>query len=163
MRKIRTYIVGIFNNTKRKFVDLVSKELSVYKVANAIALGFVLGIIPFFLGMNIWLSLFLAWRFKLNHVLVQFITNVVYPLQLLFFVPFMKYGTLLFSDESLEFSMAFIFAVFKESFLGGLQVFGMYNFYGILLWLCISFPVYFVLYFIFTYSFSRLKLVPVKA
>ncbi len=145
---------------KLKFIDLLSAELSIHKIALSFAIGIILGITPFFLGVNIYLSIFFAWRLKLNHVLVQLITNVVYPLQLLLFIPFIKYGTLLLSSDEVYFSTNYILALFKENTLGAIVVLGAWNIYGLLLWIitsAISLP---VLYVISKTIIKKLKFIP---
>ncbi|MCW3788231.1 DUF2062 domain-containing protein [Plebeiibacterium sediminum] len=145
---------------KLKFIELLSAELSIHKIALSFAIGIVLGTIPFFLGVNIYLSIFFAWRLKLNHVLVQLITNVVYPLQLLLFIPFIKYGTLLLSNDEIYFSTSYILALFKENTLGAIVVLGAWNIYGLLLWIITSLISIPVLYIISKTLIKKLKFIP---
>ncbi len=145
---------------KFKFIELISTELSIHKVALSFAIGIVLGTIPFFLGLNIYLSIFFAWRLKLNHVLVQLITNVVYPLQLLLFIPFIKTGTLLFSNDEVYFSANYILLLFKENTMGAIKVLGIWNIYGLLLWIVISALSMPVLYIISKAILKKLDLIP---
>ena len=145
---------------KRRFIELLSAELSVKKVALTIAIGLAYGFIPFFLGTSIYLSLFTAWRLKLNHVLIQFVSNVIYPLQILMFVPFLKVGTFLFSSDKIEFSASFILAVFRENTWEGLKMFGQWNAYGLLLWLLLSIVFTPIVYYITRFLLLKLNLVP---
>ncbi len=133
---------------KNKFIDIISEEWSDQKVALAISLGFVIGVVPFFLGLSIYLSFFVAWRFKLNHILIQFISNIIYPLQLLLFIPFLKFGTSLFSLRASDFSFDIVFSLMTNNPLECIRMFGMYNIYGLLLWLIISSLLSPLLYFI---------------
>ncbi len=145
---------------KLKFIEVLSAELSIHKVALSFAIGIILGTIPFFLGVNIYLSIFFAWRLKLNHVLVQLVTNIVYPLQLLLFIPFLKTGTLLFSSDEVFFSANYILMLFKENTLGAIKVLGVWNIYGLLLWLIVSALSMPVLYCISKVVLKKLDLLP---
>ncbi len=130
---------------KEKFVSLLKADLSPEKQAYAIALGLVLGIVPFFFGLNIYLSMFFAWRLKLNQVLLQLVSNAVYPLQILLFVPFMRLGVSMFCTDQIEFSNGFILSVFKNGFWSALQNLGVWNLYGVLVWLITAIPMVWLL------------------
>ncbi len=144
MRKIITRL-------KQRLIVLLTSELSVSKLALSITLGLLVGIVPFFLGLNIFLSFLVAWRLKLNHVLLQFISNLAYPIQVLLFVPFLKAGNYIFSAAHVEVSAKIITNALRSDFVRGMQIFGMWNLWGIVLWLIITIPAAYLLYQI-TYS-----------
>lgn len=131
-----------------RFKALIKEDLEPKKIAAAISWGFFLGIIPFFFALNILLSLFVSWRFKLNHLLVQLVNNIIYPLQLLLFVPFLRLGVSWFSGKEVTFSTELILAAFRESLLGGLQLLGYWNLYGLLAWIVLVGPISLVGYFV---------------
>jgi len=144
-----------------RFSALVKQDLQPRKVAQAVAWGFFLGIIPFFFALNIFLSIIVSWRFKLNHVLVQLVNNIIYPLQLLLFVPFIRIGVSWFSDKEMTFSTQLILAAFRESVWGGLILLGSWNLYGLLAWCIIAGPISIIGYFvglkIFRYSAQKIR------
>lgn len=127
---------------------LVKQDLQPRKVAQAVAWGFFLGIIPFFFALNIFLSIIISWRFKLNHVLVQLVNNIIYPLQLLLFVPFIRIGVSLFSEKEMTFSTQLILSAFRESIWGGLILLGSWNLYGLLAWVIVAGPLSIMGYFV---------------
>jgi len=88
--------MNFFDRLRFRFLKLLSSELSARKVALSISLGLVLGIIPFFLGLNILLAAIVSWRLRLNHLLIQFVSNVIYPIQILLFLPFLRAGVIPF-------------------------------------------------------------------
>jgi uncharacterized protein (DUF2062 family) len=145
----------IIAHYRRRFIEALSSDLSPSKVALTFALAIPVGIVPFFCCFNICLSFLLAWRFKLNHVLMQVINNVLYPVQLLLFLPFMRLGVRLFSDDRVPFSPKLILASFSESKLGTIQLLGMWNLYAVLAWLLISVPVAGIVFYLSLILYKR--------
>ncbi len=151
---INTYLI----KQKDRLLKIIAQELSEHKVALAISLGVVIGVVPFFLGLSIYLSLFAAWRFKLNHILIQFVSNIIYPLQLILFIPFLKLGTVIFSSHKSEFSVETILFIIKHNPVEALKTFGIYHIYGLLLWIAFSLILVPTLYFISKNIIKNLKL-----
>ncbi len=145
---ITTAFSSYIQSIKGKLLNIITEEWSDHKVALAISLGLVIGLVPFFLGLSIYLSLLVAWRFKLNHILIQLISNIIYPLQLLMFIPFLKFGTTLFSSQTPKFSFNIILSLVTNDPMESIRLFGLFNIYGILLWLIISLLFTPILYFI---------------
>ena len=138
MLVIAQKIIDYFKGFKTRFLQVLTAELSVNKIALTLSLGIIIGLVPFFLGASVGLSMLAAWRLKLNHALIQLTSNMLYPLQIILFVPFLKLGGELFASSNLELSATYIMIVFQEDFIGGLKVFGLYNMYALLLWLIIA-------------------------
>jgi hypothetical protein len=138
----------IVTRYRRRFMVALSSELSPSKVALTFALAIPIGIVPFFCCFNILLGFLIAWKFKLNHLLVQLIGNVVYPLQIMLFLPFMQLGVSWFSTDSVPFSAKIIMASFSESMLGTIQMLGLWNLYALLAWLLMSAPFACLIYYL---------------
>ena len=65
------------------------------KLALTLCIGTALGIMPLLWGTT-FICIILAHLFKLNHVALQSINYLLYPLQLALLLPFFKMGELLF-------------------------------------------------------------------
>jgi uncharacterized protein (DUF2062 family) len=151
------FIIRHYRKTVDNFNTLIKQDLSAPKMSKAVAWGLFLGIIPFFCGVNIMLSALVCWRFKLNHLLVQLVNNVVYPLQLILFVPFIKIGVKWFSSSEMVFSSNLILSIFKDNVWDGICLLGSWNLYGLLAWLILGVPSGIVVYFISLKLFERFR------
>ncbi len=147
-----------FLKIKHRILKIISQELSEHKVALAISLGLVFGIVPFFMGLSIYLSLLASWRLKLNHILIQIISNAIYPLQLILFIPFLKFGTTIFSSNKLNYSLETVFFIIKHNPIEALKIFGIYHVYGLILWSGISLILAPIFYFTTKNIIKKLKL-----
>jgi uncharacterized protein (DUF2062 family) len=76
-------------------IDLLRVGCSPRKLAWSLAAGIVIGINPL-LGSTTLVALFFAYLLRLNLVASQIANHLVYPLQLLLFLFFIKTGDLLF-------------------------------------------------------------------
>lgn len=148
-------ITTFYRTNKQRLTDQIRQELSASKLAMALSWGLFLGVIPIFCGANIALGALVCWRFKLNHLLVQLISNLIYPLQILLFIPFIQLGVSFFSTEEFVFSGKAILDIFKTDAWNGIRLLGHWNLYGLLAWLLICSPFCFGLYFFSINLFSR--------
>jgi hypothetical protein len=74
---------------------VLSSGLTPQKLALTLCIGTALGILPLVWGTSL-ICFTLAHRFKLNHVALQSVNYLLYPIQLALLVPFFKLGTWLF-------------------------------------------------------------------
>lgn len=82
------------------------------RLARSIAVGIVIGINPL-LGSTTVLSLAVPSLLGLNVVACQLGNHVVYPLQLLLFPVFIRFGSMLFRTEALPLKMRALLQAFK--------------------------------------------------
>ncbi|MCX6629490.1 MAG: DUF2062 domain-containing protein [Candidatus Solibacter sp.] len=80
------------------FLDLLRPGITPEKIALTIALGLALGITPV-IGSTTLLCTFAAIVLRLNLPAIQLVNGVVYPLQLILIVPFLRAGGWLFDDS----------------------------------------------------------------
>lgn len=73
----------------------ISQGISPRKLAFTVTLGVVIGAIPMVWGATLICAV-AAFRFKLNHAVIQAVNYLTYPLQIAMFVPFYRAGTDLF-------------------------------------------------------------------
>jgi len=106
-------------------------------LALSVALGFVLGIIPV-LGITTIMCALVAIIFRINMPAIQLINYFVYPLQLILFIPFLKFGAFIFPSEELIFSLFFIKGLLQQDFWLAVQLFWKANLGAIIIWFAIS-------------------------
>ena len=111
--------------------------MSPTKLASGIALGFVLGIIPF-VGVTTLLCAILAYLFRINMAVVQLVNYIVYPLQVILFIPFIKLGEYIFQMNPLPYPIEVIWSRLQSNFLETIGEIWWANLLGILIWLLLA-------------------------
>lgn len=139
----------------RKISDPIFKQLkqgvSPHKLAQSVAFGMVLGTFPV-LGPTTALCILAAAIFKLNHVAIQTINYVAYPLQFALFIPFYRMGEWIFSAEPIAIDIPMIIQEFNVDFMMALKKYAISALMAIVAWMLFS-PVFFTILY-----FSSLKL-----
>jgi uncharacterized protein (DUF2062 family) len=95
----------------------LTQGVSPSRLALALALGSVLGLMPM-LGITTVLCALLAVRFRLNQPAIQLANYLVYPVQLLLFVPAFQAGAWLFGRPPISFSLAQLKAELSADAIG---------------------------------------------
>jgi uncharacterized protein (DUF2062 family) len=90
---------------KQKLLALLRQGTTPEKLALSMALGIALGITPA-LGFASVLCLAAAVPLELNAVAIQFVNYLVYPLQIVLLIPFIRIGEWLFAAQPLKLSAA---------------------------------------------------------
>ena len=85
-------------------LKMLKQGTSPEKLSLSITSGAVIGILPV-VGATSLLSAAIAFTFRLNVPTVQLINYLVYPLQLILMIPFIRMGAFLFNAESMPFSV----------------------------------------------------------
>lgn len=99
MRYKLNEIKQFFNRkTIRPLLNYLKEGVTPRKLALAVALGFVLGVFPI-IGVTTILCGAAAVIFRLNMAVIQLVNYVVYPVQLLFFFPYLKTGAFIFKVQ----------------------------------------------------------------
>lgn len=132
-----------------------------HKLATTVAVGTVVGIIPTF-GLATILGTAIAARFRLNVAATILIVYLVQPLQLIFFLPFIKAGIYVFGLSELKLSLDEITMLFKTDWLEALQMLWIADLVGILVWVFVAVPVGFGLYFVMLPVLRRVLPKPIE-
>ena len=111
------------------------------KMALAVALGVVVGILPVW-GISTFLCFLLAPILKINVAILQLVNYAVYPLQLLLIFPFIKTGTYLFNTNPLPFSSDQLIELFKTDFLFAMGEIGFAVVLGVGVWAIMALPLF---------------------
>ena len=144
----------VLKKTKQKFIYFLKQGMSPSQLAVAVTLGICLGIIPL-LGATSILCMLAAFSFRLNMAAIQTVNYIIYPLQLLLYIPFLKAGAYIGGQE-FKYSLSDITTMVYDHPWETIQKFFVINMYAILLWLLVVVVVYFVFYTIFLKTFQAL-------
>lgn len=132
--KIAIYVQ---NKLLKPLVSFLKEGLSPEKLALSVALGVAIGIIPV-LGITTIMCALVAVIFRINMPAIQLINYFVYPLQLILFIPFLKFGAFIFQSEGLIFSISFIKESLQQDFWLAAKLFWKANLGAIIIWFAIS-------------------------
>lgn len=91
----------------RPLLTLLRKGATPQRLAWSLAVGFAIGINPL-LGSTTIACFALAYIFRLNIVASQLANHIIYPLELLLLLPFIRAGELLFHTQQMPLSPALL-------------------------------------------------------
>lgn len=118
------------------------------------ALGAVLAVFPVYGGTTL-LCFIVAIVFRLNVVVIQAVNYVLTPVQLLLIVPFMQVGIALFDLPAKSLHFDGLVDLFKDDFNSVISELGGALLGGIVVWLVIAIPVFFLLFYMFYFLLSK--------
>jgi len=136
------------------FIDLLKQGISPEMLALSITLGFIIGIIPM-IGVSTAICAILALRFGLNIVAIQLVNYIAYPLQLIFYIPFIKAGEKMFGYTSSSFTISEIVELFNKGFIRAVKILWLANLQGLIAWIIISVPLSLLLYYLFLFLLRK--------
>ncbi|MEJ8801851.1 DUF2062 domain-containing protein [Pontibacter sp. H249] len=125
--------------------NLLKQGMTPHKLAVTVALGTVVGVVPAF-GLTTVMGTALAARFRLNIAATILISYLMQPLQIIFFIPFVRAGIFMFGLEELRFTFDEITSMFKADWLAALNLLWKANLAAVSAWALLALPVGFVLY-----------------
>ena len=134
-----------FHTGVQKIRHLLLEGTSPQKLSLSIAAGAILGLFPI-VGATSLLCLGASFALGLNKVFIQMVNYLVYPLQLVLFIPFIKAGHHVFQFAGTPVDYHNLLHVFKTNTFTALGEFGYLLLSGIILWAVISVPLSFLLY-----------------
>jgi len=86
-------------------LELLKQGVTPEKLALSLAIGTVLGVSPI-IGLTTALAFVICYFFRLNPVAMQLMNYVMYPFQILLFLPFIRAGEALFHADRLRINAA---------------------------------------------------------
>ncbi|MEQ8302164.1 MAG: DUF2062 domain-containing protein [Cyclobacteriaceae bacterium] len=128
-----------------RLIVLLKSGTSPKKLAFTCAIGVVVGTFPV-VGVTTLICFGIAILFRLNIAILQLINYIVYPLQLLLILPFIKLGTYLFNINPLPYTIDELIVLFQTSFFKTMHEIGLAVGLGIGVWLLTSIPVFIGIY-----------------
>lgn len=103
------------NSLKNKFTALFKQGLSPMQLSESIIVSGMFSIIPI-LGVSTFLLTFLSIKRKLNLPIMITISYLMWPIQVLLIIPFIRVGEFLFSIPSTHHTVEEIVSSFQNSF-----------------------------------------------
>jgi uncharacterized protein (DUF2062 family) len=140
-------------------VDLLKQGISPEKIAWSIAFGMSLGVFPI-IGSTVILCTIATFVFRLNIVAIQLVNYLVYPMQFVLFIPFIRLGEIVLQSDPFPISMEIIFTMLKEDILNAIQTLWVANLHGIFGWFLTG-PLFTVL--LYKILVPVLKRIPLEA
>ncbi|MBP7281555.1 MAG: DUF2062 domain-containing protein [Leptospiraceae bacterium] len=139
-------------------ISLLKEGITPEKVALCIALGVMLGVFPV-IGSTMILCTIASLSLKLNLPLIQIISYLVYPLQFLFLIPFVRFGEWVLGVPPFPISIPALVDMIKTDIVQTIITFWDATMHAILGWTIIAFIVIPLIYFLFL---PILRRVPIK-
>jgi uncharacterized protein (DUF2062 family) len=125
-------------------------------LALSIAIGIIGGAFPV-LGLASYICLMLTLTLKQNILIVQVVNWLVYPIQILLLIPFMKLGNSIFSSTEITITIHQVVVAFQSGIMSGIKLIGIISLYGVIAWAVIAVPTTFILYFLFLFLFRNVN------
>ncbi|OGU09603.1 MAG: hypothetical protein A2X82_07645 [Geobacteraceae bacterium GWC2_55_20] len=126
---------------------VMSCGLTPQKLALTLCMGAALGVMPLLWGTTL-ICIMLAHIFRLNHVALQSVNYLLYPLQLALLVPFFKLGSWLFPWGP-QLPPHMLSSLIRSSGLSSLNVFGWITLKSLTAWFVTALPAAMLAYWIF--------------
>lgn len=139
---------------KTKAIDPIAsyfkQGLDTHKLSQSVAAGMVIGTIPV-IGVSSVMATLVGLRYRMFTALIMLITYIIYPLQMLLILPYMKLGSYLVGAETESVNVTAIFSKLFKHPLSSLAEFGFLILGGLIAWAVLSVPVYFASYYSTSY------------
>jgi uncharacterized protein (DUF2062 family) len=113
--------------------ELLRQGISPEKIALTVALGAVIGVIPV-LGATTLLCAGLAFVLRLNPAAIQVVNGVVYPLQLIFLIPFYRLGAWVFGADASEITLGGVKALIGAGALAAIRALWVVTMHALVVW-----------------------------
>jgi uncharacterized protein (DUF2062 family) len=133
----------------------LKQGVSPTKLAQSVAFGMVLGSLPV-IGVTTSLCLIAAAIFKLNHVAIQSVNYLVYPIQIALIIPYLRMGEWLFQENPASLDIKVLLSEFRYEFMQSLSKYGLTAFHGVVAWAIVSVFAFPIIYFAAKLVFTRL-------
>ncbi len=133
------------NKLRTKIVDLLRQGTSPSQISLTIVLGMALGTIPI-LGTTTLFCAVAASALRLNLPLMLLVNYIIYPVQLLIYIPLMLLGASLLDSSLKSLTIATVYTMLQADLLGTIQRLFWANLGAVLIWGVVSLPLCSVFY-----------------
>ena len=144
----------------KKIKTIIQQGTSSKGLALSATIGMLLGVFPI-LGVSTWLVTLIALRFKLNLVLMMSLSYLLWPLQVVLIIPFLRLGEAFWNVPPFPLSLDQIILAFNVSVIDALKDLWDANLYALWGWLLVSIPLglscYLLLEKLFDFLIKRRK------
>ena len=136
-------------------LELMSQGLTPEKIALSLAFGIVLGVFPM-LGSTTILCAVAALIFRLNLPSIQLVNYLIYPLQFLLLIPFLRLGEKLFHAAPLQLSVAQMLAMAHADLRHAIATLWLAGLHAMSAWLLIGPLAIWLLYFLLSRALRKI-------
>lgn len=140
---------------RQPFLELLRQGVSPEKIALTIALGIVLGVTPV-LGSTLLLCTGASVALGLNLPAIQLVNALVYPLQLLFLIPFYKVGARMFGADASTISLDGVLTLIQSGVLLAIRTLWVVTVHALVAWLILGAAACSILYVVLVPVIRRL-------
>lgn len=137
-------------------LGFLKQGISPEKLAWSVTLGAVIGLIPV-IGVSTILCAALALAFRLNMVVIQAVNYFVYPLQLIFLVPFIRIGEFVFRHPDVALTLRERLELVRADWWDAMQKLWLSNIMGIAVWMVLMVPVTIILFYSLVFVFRKFE------
>jgi uncharacterized protein (DUF2062 family) len=116
------------------FIELLKQGVTPEKIALTVALGISIGVIPI-LGSTTMLCTLAAVCLRLNLPAILLVNGVVYPLQLILLVPFLRAGAWVFRVDGPRLSIGQIFNLIRANVWHAITTLWIATMHALVIWL----------------------------
>lgn len=139
----------------RPVLNLLKEGVSPKALAMAVSLGMVVGVIPL-VGSTTIICTLLAYSFRLNLPALQLVNYLMFPLQLILFIPFFQAGGYLFEPLHFPASVSRLSEMLSHDLWGTIQLFWFANLQALLVWIILAVPSFIILNYLLRRSFIHI-------
>lgn len=132
--EIRLPGTGSFAKLKIQLSSLLRQGCQPRQLSLALALGITIGLLPTVWGTSL-ICILLAYLCRLNQLAVQLANYLIYPLQILLFIPYFQGGELLFASNNLPADFDLWFETLQSAPLAVLEQYWQANLQAACAWL----------------------------
>jgi uncharacterized protein (DUF2062 family) len=118
-------------------LELLKQGVTPEKLALSLAIGIALGCAPV-LGVTTFAAFAICYTTELNPVAMQLMNYVMYPAQLILFIPFIHTGEKLFHAQHLRLNVAQIQQLFHSNTIVALHLLWTAIWHALVVWLVIA-------------------------
>ncbi len=137
------------------FLNLLKQGLTPQKLALSAAMGIILGVFPMLGATTILCALF-TWILRLNPVAIQVVNYFIYPLQILLYIPFFKWGAVVFGDGEFPYTVAQILEMLQSETWNTIGTLWSANVKAIMVWAVTVSPMGILIYLLLVPIFAKL-------
>lgn len=155
MRLVSTKMSSFLKNrVKEPFRGLLKQGMSPEKLAETVVWGIIIGLLPLW-GTTTVIAAVIAWALKLNLPAIQLVNYIIYPGQIILYIPFMQAGAWVLDQKIAIASIDKLRSILEHDWT---QLFGelLYaHVYGIIAWVLFALLLFWPLRLVFNRIFSR--------
>jgi uncharacterized protein (DUF2062 family) len=146
--------MGLLKKIYEPLLAQLKQGVTPHKLAQSVAFGVVLGLVPV-IGITTTLCLLSAAIFKLNHVAIQTVNYLVYPVQIALIIPFLRMGEWLFQVSPAALDIKIMLDEFRHHFMDSIQKYGLTALRGVAAWMIAAPFSFLIIYFISKVLFKK--------